>query len=261
MRYTVNCSILLTELDLAERFLAVQAAGLDAVELWWPFATPTPGDAEIDALVAALDAAQVKLTGLNFDAGNMAGGERGLVSWPGMEERFRANVTSVVAIAERTGCRGFNALYGLRQPGAAAEEQDRIGYANLAYAAEAVAAIGGTVLVEPLSGSPDFPLLSAADAIRVMDGVIEQYGVTNIGLLLDVFHLASNGDDVDAAIESYAGRIAHVQLADVPGRGAPGTGELPIAAWLNKLADLGYDGYVGLEYRQPNDPFGWLKNS
>jgi hydroxypyruvate isomerase len=260
MRYTVNCSILLTDRPLDQRFLAVAEAGLDAVELWWPFGSPVPAPADVDALVAALETAQVRLTGLNFDAGDMPSGDRGLVSWPQHQERFRANVAAVVAIGERTGCRSFNALYGLRRPQWTPEEQDRVGRANLAFAAQAVAEIGGTVLLEPVSAAPGYPLLTARDAIEVIDQVEAQYGVDNIGLLLDVFHLASNGDNVGAAIDAYAARTAHVQIADAPGRGAPGTGELPIMAWLERLAKAGYDGWIGLEYRQAVDPFGWLEH-
>ncbi|MDR1430558.1 MAG: TIM barrel protein [Propionibacteriaceae bacterium] len=258
MRYTVNCSILLTELPLPQRFQAVSQAGLSAVELWWPFTTPTPGDDEVNALTRSLKDAGVQLTGLNFDAGDMAGGDRGLVSWPEQRDRFRANVEAVTRIGELTGCKSFNALYGLRQAGHTPAEQDALGAENLAYAAEAVARIGGTILLEPVSGCPGYPLLTAADVVAVLDKV----GASNIGLLFDVYHLATNGDDVAAALHTYADCIAHVQLADVPGRGAPGTGELPITAWLNDLAGFGYDGWVGLEYKCENgDPFAWLQHT
>jgi hydroxypyruvate isomerase len=255
VRYTVNCSILLTELPLAERFQAVSKAGLGAVELWWPFATSVPGDDEIKAFVQSIKDAGVQLTGLNFDAGNMAGGDRGLVSWPEHKARFRANVEVVTRIGELTGCKAFNALYGCRQAGHSPAEQDALGVENLAYAAAAVSRIGGTILLEPVSGCDGYPLLTAADVV----GVLDQVDAPNIGLLFDVYHLATNGDDVTAAMTTYADRIAHVQLADVPGRGAPGTGELPIIAWLDDLAKLGYDGWVGLEYKCENaDPFAWL---
>ncbi|MDR1077179.1 MAG: TIM barrel protein [Propionibacteriaceae bacterium] len=260
MRYTANCSILLTDLPLAERFQAVRRAGLTGVELWWPFDRPDPGPAQIDALTAALERAGVELTGLNFDAGDMAGGDRGLVSWPGRAERFRANVAAVGQIARATGCRCFNALYGLRQPGHSPAEQDALASANLAWAARAVAEFGGTILIEPVSGAPDYPLKKAADALAVIDRVEAEQGLDNLGLLLDVYHLANNGDDVDAVIAAHHDREAHVQIADRPGRGAPGTGQAPLRCWLQALAEAGYDGAVGLEYVSPpgQDPFAWL---
>src|SRR5690606_31589731 len=98
VRYTVNSSILLTDLPLMERPAAVRAAGFDAVELWWPFQTSTPDRDDVDALVSALSNAGVQLTGLNFNAGDMPGGDRGLVSWPDREADFLANLDVVTEI-------------------------------------------------------------------------------------------------------------------------------------------------------------------
>lgn len=263
MRYTVNASILLTDLPLLERPAAVRAAGFDAIELWWPFPTSTPSTDEIDALVAAIQNAGVQLTGLNFNAGDMPGGDRGLVSWPQREAEFLANLDVVTAIGERTGCQAFNALYGNRQEGVDPAVQDEVAVRSLAAAGAAVARIGGTVLVEPVSGAPAYPLKSAADAVAVIDRVATETGTANLGLLFDVYHLSVNGDDVAAARDRYADRIAHVQIADAPGRDQPGTGDLPIASWLEDLAAGGYNGWTGLEYKPASeasiaDPFAWL---
>ena len=92
-----------------------------------------------------------------------------------------------------------------------------------------MARIGGTVLLEPVSGAPDYPLLTADDALRVIARVKEETGAANIRLLADFYHLAVNGDDVDAVIEKHAKDFGHIQIADSPGRGAPGTGQLPLA--------------------------------
>ena len=162
-------------------------------------------------------------------------------------------------IGERRGGRASNALYGNRQEGETPEVQDELGAENLALAARAVGRIGGTVLVEPVSGAPAYPLKTAADAVRVIDRVAADHGETNLGLLFDVYHLAVNGDDVDAALSTYRGRIAHVQVADAPGRGEPGTGDLPIERWTKDLRAGGYDGWIGLEYKTAAaDPFAWL---
>ncbi|MBD8080463.1 hydroxypyruvate isomerase family protein [Cellulosimicrobium arenosum] len=260
--WTVNCSILLTNLPLLERPAAAAAAGFRGVEFWWPFATPTPAHEEVDAFVGAIEAAGVRLTGLNFDAGNMPGGDRGLVSWPSRSADLRANLDVVTTIGERTGCRAFNALYGNRQEDQTPEAQDELGAYNLALAARAVGRIGGTVLVEPVSGAPAYPLKTAADAIAVLDRVASEHGETNLGLLFDVYHLAVNGDDVDAALAAHRDRVAHVQVADAPGRGEPGTGDLPIDRWVEDLRAGGYDGWVGLEYKTAAaDPFVWLPAS
>jgi len=117
------------------------------------------------------------------------------------------------------------------------------------------------VLVEPVSGSPRYPLLTAADVLRVIDRVDAASGVTNVKFLCDLYHLDVNGDDVSAAIENYADRVGHVQIADSPGRGEPGTGSLDINGHLATLAAKGYDGYVALEYKPTvgtRDSLAWL---
>jgi hydroxypyruvate isomerase len=257
--FEVNCSILFTELPLLQRPEAVKRAGFDAVEFWWPFSEAVPTDADVDAFVAAVDNAGVALVGLNFFAGDMAGGDRGLVSWPGRSAEFRDNIDVTIGIGERLGCKAFNALYGNRVTDATPAQQDELGAENLALAAKGAARIGGTVLVEPVSGAPAYPLLTAADALDVID----RAGEPNIALLADLYHLAVNGDDVDAVIADHTDRIAHVQIADAPGRNEPGTGSLPLLSQLGGLRAAGYDGWVGLEYKPSGasaDSFGWTKS-
>jgi hydroxypyruvate isomerase len=261
LRYEVNLSILFTELPLLQRPDAARQAGFDAVEFWWPWPVAVPPDRDVERFAAAVTDAGVALVGLNFFAGDMPGGDRGLVSWPARSSEFRDNVEVTVGLGERLGCRAFNALYGNRVDDATPEQQDGLGATNLAYAAEAARRIGGTVLVEPLSGAPRHPLRTAADAFRVIDRAAEETGVANLRLLLDLYHLAANGEDLDAAIESAAGRIGHVQIADFPGRHEPGTGGLDLRRYLDKIAATGYDGWVGLEYRPSGvsaESFDWL---
>ena len=245
LRYEVNCSILFTELPLLERPAAAKQAGFDAVEFWWPFAEAVPSDADVDAFVAAVEDAGVQLVGLNFFAGDMPGGDRGLVSWPKRSGEFRDNIDVTVGIGERLGCRAFNALYGNRVDGHSAAEQDELAVENLGLAAAAAARIQGTVLVEPVSGAERYPLRTAAEVLAVVDRV----QAANIGLLADLYHLAVNGDDVDRVIAEHTDRVAHVQIADAPGRNEPGTGTLPLETQLTALEANGYTGWVGLEYK------------
>lgn len=255
MSYTVNSSILLTDLPLIDRPQAVASAGFTRAEFWWPFPTPTPTDAEIQEFVAALKNAGVQLTGLNFYAGDMPGGERGVLSQPARSEEFRANIDAVVKIARATGCTAFNALYGNRLDGEDAAEQDRVGVENLQRAADAVAPLGGVVLLEPVSGTEAYPLKTAADALAI----IEKVGRDNVKLLADFYHLAVNGDDVERVIEDHAADFGHIQIADNPGRNEPGTGELPLEKWIDRSRELGYHGVIGLEYKaSQEDPFAWL---
>jgi hydroxypyruvate isomerase len=263
LQYEVNCSILFTELPLLERPAAAKQAGFDAVEFWWPFPVAVPSDSDVDAFVRAVRDAGVRLVGLNFSAGDMPGGDRGLVSWPARSSEFRDNVDVTVGIGEQLGCRAFNALYGNRVDDARPEEQDALAVENLALAGRAASRAGGTVLVEPVSGAPRYPLLTAADAVGVIDRVAEETGVTDLGFLCDLYHLAVNGEDLDRVIATYGSRVAHVQIADAPGRHEPGTGELDLDRYLGRLADVGYDGWVGLEYvpsAASADSFGWLRS-
>src|SRR3954469_11294087 len=261
-RYAINLSILFTELPLLERPGAARDAGFDAVEFWWPFDTAVPADAEVDAWVRSVEDAGVALIGLNFFAGDMPGGDRGLVSWPARSAEFRDNIDVTIGLGERLGCRAFNALYGHRTDDSTPEEQDALAAENLALAARAAPRSGGTALVEPVSGAPRYPLLTAADALAAIDRASQGSDTAdNIRLLFDVYHLAVNGDDVAAAIDAPAGRIGHVQIADAPGRNEPGTGKLDIDRYLQHIAATGYDGWVGLEYKPTAasaDAFDWL---
>ncbi len=248
LRYAVNCSLLFTELPLLARPVAAREAGFTAVEFWWPWPEdPVPGDPDIDSFVSAVKDAGVTLIGLNFFAGDLAGPDCGVLSVPERSSQFRDNVDVAVGIGAELGVRGFNALFGNRVEGASPAAQDELGVDNLITAAVAAGAIGADVLVEPVSGPKPYPLRTAADVVAILDRV-EAAGTHNIGMLCDLFHLANNGDDVAAAIEAHAGRIRHVQIADHPGRGEPGTGHLDLEAHLGRLQSAGYAGYVALEY-------------
>jgi hydroxypyruvate isomerase len=253
MRYDVNLSILFTELPLLERPAAAAAAGFDAVELWWPFDGPVPAGGRLDALAAAIDDAGVSLVGLNFDAGDMASGERGLLSSRSTSDRFRANVDVVVEFAGRMGCRVLNALYGNTSD----DTDHDLALENLTLAAAAAREVGATVVVEALNSheSPRYPITSSNAALEVVGQV------PGTAFLADFYHLHRMGEDLRELIASGAERFGHVQLADSPGRGQPGTGEIDYPAVLGLLAASPYDGSVGLEYRPVGpsaDSFGWL---
>ncbi|GAB3441880.1 TIM barrel protein [Streptomonospora sediminis] len=256
----MNCSILLKDRSIAERLQAVRQAGFTAVEFWWPFAEADPGAAEVAEFIGTVRASGLSLVGLNLFAGDMAGGDRGVVSWPDRTGELLANVQVVRHIGEELGCRSFNALYGNRRPDLAAAEQDACAEQVLGRIAAELAPIGGTVLIEPVSGTPAYPIKTADDAVAVIDRVAAATGAANLGLLLDMYHLAANGDDVPAAAARHRRHIAHVQVADLPGRGAPGSGDLPLGTWLDGLAAGGYTGWTALEYASgAADPLGWAR--
>ncbi|MBQ1093220.1 TIM barrel protein [Streptomyces sp. B93] len=265
-RFNVNLSILFTELPLLQRPAAAAAAGFTAVELWWPWVdSPTPEQAELDALKRAIEEAGVRLNGLNFYAGQLPGPDRGALSVPGEEsERFRANIDVAAEFAGSLGCTALNALYGNRVEGVDPAEQDALALENLVLAARAADRIGAVLLIEALNApeSPRYPLVSAPAAVGIVDKVNEATGLGNARFLMDLYHLAKNGEDLPQVIADYAEKTGHVQIADSPGRGAPGTGSLPLEELLDQLAKAGYDGWVGLEYKPGDRPsaetFDWL---
>ncbi|MFJ4342428.1 TIM barrel protein [Streptomyces sp. NPDC088915] len=263
-RFDVNLSILFTELPLLERPAAAAAAGFTAVELWWPWIdTATPEQSELDALKKALEDAGTQLVGLNFYAGQLPGPDRGALSVPGEEsDRFRANIDVAADFAASVGCKALNALYGNRVEGVDPQIQDSLALENLVLAARAADRVGAVLLVETLNEpeSPLYPLVSAPAAIEVIDKVNAATGLGNAKFLLDVYHLSMNGEDVSAVIARYADKTGHVQIADNPGRGAPGTGDLPLEQLLDELKKAGYDGWIGLEYKAADAvaSFAWL---
>ncbi|MDL5204575.1 TIM barrel protein [Streptomyces sp. ALI-76-A] len=265
-RFNVNLSILFTELPLLERPAAAAAAGFTAVELWWPWVdSPTPERSELDALRKAIEDAGVRLTGLNLYAGQLPGPDRGALSIPGAEsERFRANIDVAAGFAGSLGCGALNALYGNRVAGVDPAEQDALALENLVRAARAADRIGAVLLIETLNRteSPLYPLVSAPAGVGVVDKVNDATGLGNAKFLMDLYHLAMNGEDLPSVIERYAAKTGHVQIADNPGRGAPGTGSLPLADLLDQLRKAGYEGWVGLEYKPGDRPsaaaFDWL---
>ncbi|HEV7627271.1 MAG TPA: TIM barrel protein, partial [Streptomyces sp.] len=265
-RFTVNLSILFTELPLLERPAAAAAAGFTAVELWWPWVdAPVPEKSELDALRLALSDAGTRLTGLNFYAGQLPGPDRGALSIPGEESsRFRRNIDVAAGFAESTGCTALNALYGNRVSGATPQEQDQLALENLQSAARAADGAGAVLLIEALNAieSPHCPIVSTPKAVDVVNKVNEATGLGNAKFLMDLYHLAMNGEDLHRVIDEHTGITAHVQIADCPGRGAPGSGGLDFADLLDRLAKAGYEGRIGLEYKPGDAPsadsFEWL---
>jgi hydroxypyruvate isomerase len=261
-RLTVNCSIIFTELALLDRPGAAAAAGFSAVEFWWPFTTAVPPSSEVDEFVESLDAANVALTGLNLFAGDMAAGERGILSSPDRESEFHENFEVVKAIAARTGCRTFNALYGNRLPGYTPHHQDKVALERLSSLEEFTKSTGSQIVLEPLSGVENYPLLTAREALVVIEDLQQTGSSTTVRLLADLYHLAVNGSDVSQVIEQCRSLIGHVQIADAPGRGEPGTGDLSLRRWIDELQASGYGGMIGLEYRPSSTSsrsFGWIQ--
>lgn len=260
IRFTANLSIMFTELPLLERPAAARAAGLDACEFWWPFSTPAPTDTETDAFATAIADAGLALTGLNFAAGDMPAGDRGLLSSPAEAAAFRDNVDIAVGLARRLGCKALNALYGNRIDGVDPRAQDELAAENLALAAKAAATADAVVLVEAVNShdNPRYPLRHSGQVIAFLDHV----GADNARFLADFYHLTRMGERPADVLADHFDRIGHIQIADTPGRGQPGTGDFDFAALFDDLDARGYPGHVGLEYKPTTasaDSLDWLE--
>lgn len=238
--HVANCSILYTGRTAAEAARAAAAAGYREVEFWWPFAVEEPSESEIRDFAAALDLAGVRLVAINLWAGDMAAGERGV-----LHERMLSDghLAAVRRLRELTGVSMGNLLSGAGGP-EVTETQRR----HVRAVAEALP--GFTPLIEPLSGNPELPVRDPWTAVELCRE-------SGAGLLLDVFHLAELGVDVDAWLDDVAAGTQplphHVQIADSPGRGAPGTGAgftgaAPMRRWLERLGELGYSGRIADEW-------------
>jgi hydroxypyruvate isomerase len=229
----LNVSIRYPDVPVLERPARARADGFDVIESWWPFASAGPGETEVDAFCASVTDAGVQLIAMNLFGGDMAAGERGVVGDRPTE--FADSLAIGLEIGRRLGCTMHNTLVG-RGP------VSDVAVDRLRSACATAAAQGSTLLIEPLSAVDDYPVRTTGDAFAL----VSRLGPGS-GVLADLYHLAVNGEDVDAAIAARGTEFTHVQIADAPGRGAPGTGSLPLARWLRSLRAVGYEGWVALE--------------
>jgi hydroxypyruvate isomerase len=240
-RFAANLTMLWPDLEPLARFGAAREHGFDHVEMLFPH--------ELDAakLDAALRDNRQQMVLFDPAAGNWGTGERGMLCMPGREAEFASTLADAVELAGLLGTRRLNALAGIVPAGVTREEATEVALANLRRAAPVVARAGITLLVESINATdmPGYLLDTAERAAKLVEAVESP----SVRLQFDQYHVAMSGADPLQEFHRYAPLIAHVQIADVPGRHEPGTGKQPIAAFLEELDRSGYDGFVGLEYR------------
>ncbi|HZN17650.1 MAG TPA: TIM barrel protein [Micromonosporaceae bacterium] len=238
IRVAANLGFLFTELPWPDRPLAARDAGFAEVEFAWP------ADPELAA--AAVDRAGVRVALLNMPAGDLAAGERGYGNDPRRQAEWRAALDRALRLAGRLGCATVNVLAGTWCAGVARDAQLDCLAGNLGWAARQAGAAGVGLVVEPVNSLdiPAYLLPRTGDVVALLDRV----GAPGIGVQLDTYHCAQEGDDPVGWVGRLGHRLGHVQLADHPGRHEPGTGSLPVPAMLRALSEAGYAGAVGLEY-------------
>ena len=253
MRFSANVSILFKEVSFLERFGRAREAGFSAVEFWWP------SGEDLGEVEAAIGDAGLTVALFNFDAGDMPGGERGLVGDPERVDQFRENVPVALDLARRLDCRRMNVLVGHEKAGMGRTEQLDLARENVAFAADRAGEAGVTVVVEAVNTFENGPYLlyTTGQAVEFVKSVGR-----NVKIQHDLYHMQRMEGNLVATLREHIGHIGHVQIADSPGRGEPGTGEIHYPYVLAELEDLGYEGYVGLEYNPATgateESFGWL---
>ena len=247
-RLAANLSLLFTEHPFLERFAAAAAAGFRYVEYQFPYAWRP------DEVADAARRAGVAVVLHNLPAGDMAAGERGIACLPGREAEFRAGVEQAIGYAKAAGCPRLNCLAGLA--GADCAHFATL-VANVRYAARRLAEVGVALVLEPINTRtvPGFFLTGTRQAIDVLDAA----GEGNAALQYDVFHMQIMEGDLAATLERLLARIGHIQIADVPARNEPGTGEINFPFLLAHLDALRYGGWVGCEYNPRGDTVEGLR--
>lgn len=240
-RFAANLSLLFTEYPLIERFAAARAAGFRAVEIQFPY------DLGIGDIRQELERHELELVLINVPAGDLMQGGDGLAGVPGREQMFRRAVMQALPYAQQLGVRCVNVLAG-RQP----EEGDLLHClhtlaGNARYAAEAFQSIGVTTTLEAIN-TIDMPRFLVSN-IAQMQEILEAADHPTLKMQFDCYHLAMMGEDLIAGLRENIADIGHIQFADTPGRGAPGTGNIPYDQIFRYLGELPYNGWCSAEYR------------
>ena len=253
MEFAANLSMLFTELPLPQRFAAAAQAGFAAVEMQFPYDVPAV------ELAAAARAAGVEVILINLPAGDLMPGGAGLAAHPARQAEFTAALPLALSYARALGVRMVNVLPGRLAEGVSREQALAALAANLDLAADYFRPHGIRVVCEAINDidMPGF-LLRTADELSTL---LASCNSRDIGMQIDLYHMARMRQDIPALLATHLSAIAHVQFADLPGRGEPGSGSLLLRQYLQQLDALGYAGWCAAEYRptrQTVETLGWL---
>ena len=255
IRLAANISTLFTELPFLDRIGAAAAAGFRAIECQFPYSV-TPG--EIGERLRTHDLEWVLF---NAPPGDSARGERGIASLPGREREFDQGLDTVMQYLKAADCRRVHVMAGLLPAGADRRTHLRCFVSSLVRAADRLAEVGASVMVEPINTRVDVPgylLDGTALALECMDAA----GRSNVFLQYDVYHMQIMEGDLMRTIGRLLPRIGHIQIADNPGRHEPGSGEIHFDHLLAHIDALGYAGHVGCEYLPAGETLpglGWAR--
>jgi len=253
-RLAANLSMMFNEVPFLDRFAAARAAGFQAVEFLFPY------DFTATELRKRLDDNGLTQALFNMPPGDWAKGERGLASLPGRQAEFRDAVKKALDYAGALNCKLVHCMAGIPDASVPFATAAALYASNLAWAAEHAAAAGVRLCIEPINhrDMPGYHLNTQAQGAAV----VEALGADRVGLQFDVYHCQTTEGDVTKRMEKYMPVIAHMQIADVPARNEPGTGEIGWEFVFRRMDELGYKGWVGCEYRPAGDTvagLGWRR--
>ncbi|HUL95551.1 MAG TPA: TIM barrel protein [Usitatibacter sp.] len=240
-RFAANLGFLFTEHAFLDRFAAARAAGFEAVEYAQPYAYPA---AEIAARLAGHG---LRCVLVNLPMGDKSRGDFGIACRPGREAQFRAGVAKGIEYAHALGVRRLNCISGTAAPGEDRAALRETLVSNLRFAAREFKAAGLELALEPINSTdiPGFFVTRSPEAVEILSEV----GADNAGLQCDLYHTVMMGDDPAQILAQCREWIRHIQFADAPGRGEPGTGRIDFAPLFAQIDAQGYEGWVSAEYR------------
>jgi hydroxypyruvate isomerase len=253
LRFNINLSMTLTDVPFIERFGRAAELGFGAVEFFWP------EEDSLDAVAQALDATGVEVALINMNAGNMATGDRGFLSWPDRREWWQAAMREAIDFARRIGCPNVHTVAGTRIPDVEPQTQIDCAVENLRWAVPHLEEAGVTALVEALNAY-DNPTFLVTRLDEMLD-ICRRVDSPHMRIQYDVFHMQRMEGNLIHSIQQHLAVIGHVQIADAPDRHEPGTGEINYRNVLAALDEAGYTGYIGLEYRprtSVEESLAWL---
>jgi hydroxypyruvate isomerase len=253
LKFAANLTMLFNEVEFLDRFAAAAKAGFRGVECLFPYAFPKEALAERLARHGLIQALH------NLPAGDWAKGERGIACIPGREEEFRDGVGVAISYAKALDCRQLNCLVGVTPKDIEPSLVRTTLVGNLRRAARELDSAGVRLLIEPVNtyDIPGFHLSRTDETLALFDEI----GEPNLWLQYDVYHMQRGEGELAATIAKHLHRIAHIQIADNPGRNEPGTGEINYDFLFRRLDELGYDGWIGGEYKPRTatlEGLGWL---
>ena len=253
-KFAANLSFLFTEVPFVERFGRAAAAGFRGVEYLFPYDWPARD------LAGLLQTHGLEQVLFNLAPGDWAAGERGLACLPHRQGEFAESVEQALDYAVVLDCRRVHCMAGIRPTGVDDAELEAVYLANLRHAADRLATIGATLMIEPINSRIDMPgywLDSIAQGFRLLAAVDRD----NVRLQYDIYHAQIIAGDLARTLETHLPHIGHIQIADNPGRHEPGSGEINYPFLFDRLDRLGYDGWIGCEYRPragTDAGLGWL---